>query len=93
MEVVVKDLTLSIVEGSDRGDFTKKVNCFLKGKDVFSVKMQRNLFYAGVGSSEGYKGRGFFWSKKNREARRIAKGKIKLQESFLAFILVRKGKR
>jgi hypothetical protein len=89
----MKDLKMFIVEGLSKEEFMKKVNLALIGRDVFSVKMQRNLFYAGVGSSEGYKGKSFWpWSKKNREQRKIGKGKISLQENFLAFIVVKKGR-
>ena len=83
----MKGLKLEMIEGFDEDLFAIEVEAFLKTHDVFSVKFQRNLYYAGVGSSDGYKGKGFFFSKKCREQRKIAKGKIKLQKSFLAFVL------
>lgn len=88
----MKGLKLEMIEGFDEDLFALEVENFLKTHDVFEVKVQRNLYYAGVGSSDGYKGKGWFFSKKCREQRKIAKGKIKLQKSFLAFIFF-KGRR
>lgn len=83
---------MEMIEGFDEDLFALEVEAFLKNRDVFSIKCQRNLYYAGVGSSDGYKGKGFFFSKKCREQRKIAKGKIKLQKSFLAFVFYRGGR-
>lgn len=49
----MKGLKLMIIEIANRQAFTETMNVVLPPLDVFSVKLQRNLYYAGVGSSAG----------------------------------------
>jgi hypothetical protein len=74
-----------MVEEKTKQDFIDTVNFELYDKDVFSVKFQRNLYYTGVGSSDGYKG-------KTKGFKKVASGEVKLEESFIGFICYKGGK-
>ena len=49
----MKGLKLLLVEKENREEFLDVMNRILPPLDVFSVKLQRNLYYAGIGSSAG----------------------------------------
>ena len=50
----MKGLRVVIVEEANKGAFVQTLNACMETRDVFSVKLQRNLFYAGIGSSAGH---------------------------------------
>ena len=49
----MKGLHCEIIVKEKRDDFLLALNDFMFPRDVFSVKLQRNLYYAGIGSSAG----------------------------------------
>ena len=49
----MKKLRLEIIECPGRETFKAMVEVFCSGKELFEVKFQRNLYYAGIGSSAG----------------------------------------
>ncbi len=66
-------MKLHMIESSEKENFLLKVNAFLSGRKIFSVKFQRNLFYSLSGST-----------KKPKEA---FKETSTLKEGYVAFIV------
>lgn len=49
----MRTLKVKVIECDTQEAFCGEVEAFCIGLDIFEIKFQRNLFYAGVGSSAG----------------------------------------
>ena len=74
----MKGLRVTIVEEHSAQDFIETLNARMEALDVFSVKLQRNLFYAGIGSSAGH-----------TPGSTQDLTKAKLDESYIGFVVYR----
>jgi hypothetical protein len=71
---------VEIIEKSNREEFKTLVGGFYSTHHVVECKFQRNLYYKGVGSSDGYDG-----DKSKVDA--VAKGCVELEESWVAILV------
>ena len=68
--------SLEIIQDDNVRDFSMRVGAFLSIHKTYEVKFQRNLFYAGIGSSAGH-----------TPGSTQDLTKAKLDESWVAFIV------
>ena len=68
--------SLEIIQDDNVRDFSMRVGAFLSTYKTYEVKFQRNLFYAGIGSSAGH-----------TPGSTQDLTKAKLDESWVAFIV------
>jgi hypothetical protein len=73
----MKGLHVELIEETNKETFLERCNAFMEPRDVFSVKLQRNLYYAGVGSSAG----------RTPGVTTSCPPKEELQSSFVAFVV------
>lgn len=66
-------MKLHMIESEDKENFIAKVNAFLDGREIFSVKFQRNLYYSLSGSTH--------------QEKEMFKETSTLKEGYLAFIV------
>ena len=71
-----------IIESAEREEFKRLVGEFYSSHHVHECKFQRNLYYKGVGSSDGYDG-------DKEKLGKVASGEVKLSESWIAVFVYR----
>ena len=71
---------VEIIESESRETFKELVGEFYSTHRVFECKFQRNLYYKGVGSSDGYDG-----SKESFD--KVVNKCVKLSESWVAILV------
>jgi len=74
----MKGLRVVIVEEASKEMFVQTLNDVMFSLDVQHVKLQRNLFYAGIGSSAGH-----------TPGSTQDLSKAKLDESYVGFVVYR----
>ena len=66
-------MILHMIEADNKENFIDSVNKFIRGKDLFSVKFQRNLYYSLSGSTH--------------HSNEMNKETSTLKEGYVAFIV------